>query len=235
MGAQVDTDFSRRASVNPLEVRLNTGGSELAPSFPRAAVPVVDTGARAIPGWFNHSAKVLQLVEQYRPKVCVELGTWQGASAIPVARSIRRWGGTLTCVDTWAGELNDDGGSEAGKPPLMLITFARALVDAGLSNVRLIPGMTTEAARYWDTPIDFLYVDADHSYIGVWSDLVSWVPHVKPGGLIVGDDYEHPRYPGVKQAWDDFEARWEIPLTRYQSQPPVQGGVQLIYGRTNDR
>lgn len=185
----------------------------------------------AIPGWFNHGAKILELIERHRPVVCVELGTWQGASAIPIARSIQRWGGTLTCVDTWAGELNDDGGSLPGKVPIMLLSFARAVVEAQVSaNVRLIPAMTVDAARYWSQPIDFLYVDADHGYDGVWADLEAWVPHVRPGGLIVGDDYEHPRYPGVKRAWDEFELASGIILTRYQSTPPMQGGVQMIYG-----
>jgi len=184
-----------------------------------------------IPGWFNHGAKILDLVEQHRPKVCVELGTWQGASAIPVARSIARWGGTLTCVDTWSGDLNDDGGSPAGKHPIMLMGCAREIVDAGVgANVRLIPAMTVDAAKFWSEPIDFLYVDADHSYTGVWCDLVAWVPHVKSGGLIVGDDYEHPRYPGVKQAWDEFERKYGLTLTHYQSTPPMQGGVQIVYG-----
>ena len=89
-----------------------------------------------IPGWFNHGHKILALIEQHRPKFCVELGTWQGASAIPVARSIARWGGTLTCVDTWAGELNEDGGSDAGKSPIMLLSCARAIVEAGVGAIR---------------------------------------------------------------------------------------------------
>lgn len=184
-----------------------------------------------IPGWFNHGHKILELIEQHRPAVCVELGTWQGASAIPVARTIARWGGTLSCVDTWAGELNEDGGSAAGKSPIMLLSCARAIVEAGVgANVRLIPAMTVDAATFWSAPIDFLYVDADHSYEGVRADLVAWVPHVRPGGLIVGDDYEHPRYPGVKHAWDKFEQIHGLTLTRYQSSPPMQGGVQIIFG-----
>jgi predicted O-methyltransferase YrrM len=184
-----------------------------------------------IPGWFNHGVEILALIEQHRPKVCVELGTWQGASAIPVARTIARWGGTLTCVDTWAGELNEDGGSDAGKSPIMLLSCARAIVEAGVgANVRLIPAMTGDAAHFWSEPIDFLYVDADHSLEGVRADLVGWYPHVRSGGLIVGDDYEHPRYPGVKHAWDQFEQIHGLMLTRYQSSPPLQGGVQIIYG-----
>lgn len=184
-----------------------------------------------IPGWFNHGDKILELIDQHRPRVCVELGTWQGASAIPVARSIARWGGTLTCVDTWAGELNEDGGSVGGKSPIMLLSCARAMVEAGVgANVRLIPGMTEDVATFWSQPIDYLYVDADHGYRGVRADLDAWVPHVRHGGLIVGDDYEHPRYPGVKEAWDEFELIHGPPLTRYQSTPPMLGGVQIVYG-----
>jgi predicted O-methyltransferase YrrM len=182
-------------------------------------------------GWFNHGPQVMALLEQHRPKVVVELGSWMGASAIAMARSVRRWGGTVTCVDTWAGELNDDGGSPAGRSPLMLLSCARAMVEAGVSaSVRLIPAMTVDAAQCWTQPIDFLYVDADHGYDAVRADLAAWVPHVKPGGLIAGDDYDHPRYPGVKTAWDAFERDHRIALTRYQSTPPVAGGVQLIYG-----
>jgi MMP 1-O-methyltransferase len=167
-------------------------------------------------------------LDEHRPQVVVELGSWLGASAIGMARSVRRWGGTVTCVDTWAGELNDDGGSPAGKPPLMLLSCARAIVDAGVSaSVRLIPAMTTEAARCWTQPIDFLYVDADHSHAAVRADLEAWVPHVKPGGVIAGDDYNHPRYPGVRTAWDAFERAHGF---RFERTPPNPHGLQLIYG-----
>lgn len=188
--------------------------------------------AEKVPGWFHHGSKILSLIEEYRPKVCVELGTWQGASAIPVARSIQRWGGTLTCVDTWSGELNEDGGSLPNKMPMMILGCARRMVEAGVgANVRLIPAMTVEAAKCWTEPIDFLYVDADHSYLGVWFDLSAWWPHVRTGGLIVGDDYDNAIYPGVKTAWDEFENANGLDLTRYQSDPPASQGVQLIYGR----
>ena len=181
--------------------------------------------------WFNHGPQVLALIEQYRPNVVVELGSWLGASSIAMARSVKRWGGTVTCVDTWAGELNDDGGSQGGKHPLMILSCARAMVHAGVGgNVRLIPALTTDAAQFWTQRIDFLYVDADHGYDAVLADLLAWAPFVKPGGLIAGDDYGHPRYPGVKDAWDEFERLSGMALTRYQSDPPQPGNVQLIYG-----
>lgn len=184
-----------------------------------------------IPGWFHHGSEILRLLAQHRPRVCVELGTWQGASAIPITWMIQRWGGTLTCVDTWAGQLDEHGGSLPDKTPVMLLSCARRMVEAGVAaNVRLIPATTADAARAWSQPIDFLYIDADHSYEGVLADLDAWVPHVRSGGLIVGDDYGNAIYPGVERAWDEYEARHGLTFTRFQSDPPAAEGVQLIYG-----
>jgi predicted O-methyltransferase YrrM len=196
--------------------------------------PAILDHPAAVPGWFHHGPKILELVDQHQPKVCVELGTWLGASAIPVALAIARWRGVLTCVDTWSDNIYRAGDTS----PWLLLNCARNLVGAGVSNVRLMPTTTLDAARTWTEPIDCLYVDADHSYEAVRADLEAWVPHVKPGGLILGDDYGNEAFPGVAQAWDEFEQRWwmrdpkhgALTLTRYQSDPPHPDGVQLIYG-----
>jgi glycosyltransferase involved in cell wall biosynthesis len=60
--------------------------------------------------------------------------------------------------------------------------------------------------------LDFVYIDADHSYNGVWKDLCTWFGKVRDEGIIGGHDYDHPDIPGVKQAVDDFFRRfgWEI-------------------------
>ena len=57
-----------------------------------------------------------------------------------------------------------------------------------------------------------------------------WVPHVRKGGIVAGDDYDHPLYPGVSSAWDAFEHARGLQFTRFQSDPPHRGGVRLIYG-----
>ena len=179
-----------------------------------------------IPGWFHHGAKILELVEQHRQTVCVELGTFQGASAIPVARSIARWRGVLTCVDTWAEDVYQAGATS----PWLLVSCARNVVAAGVQNVRLMPTTTAEAVRTWAEPIDYLYIDADHHEAAVLADLEAWVPHVRPGGLVLGDDYGNRSFPGVHRAWDAFEAASGLSFMRYQSTPPHPDGVQLIYG-----
>lgn len=195
------------------------------------AIAVLDRPAVPL-GWFHHGAKILEVLEQHRPRVCVELGTWLGASAIPVALAIRRWRGVLTCVDTWSEDIHH----AAPTSPWLLVSCARHLVAAGVTNVRLVPTSTREAAAWWSEPIDYLYIDADHGHEAVLADLRAWVPHVRVGGLIAGDDYGNRSFPGVQTAWDRFEAEHGgLRLTRYHSDPPHADGVQLIYGTVKEQ
>tara|TARA_Y100000385_G_scaffold172907_1_gene178988 strand:+ start:97 stop:843 length:747 start_codon:yes stop_codon:yes gene_type:complete len=45
------------------------------------------------------------------------------------------------------------------------------------------------AVTFEDESLDFIYLDADHSYEGLKTDLMYWYPKLKKGGLIMGDDY----------------------------------------------
>jgi predicted O-methyltransferase YrrM len=48
---------------------------------------------------------------------------------------------------------------------------------------------SNDAAKlYEDGSIDFLLIDGDHSYEGVYDDIVNYLPKMRSGGLIVGDD-----------------------------------------------
>lgn len=55
-----------------------------------------------------------------------------------------------------------------------------------------------------DGSVDFVFIDADHSYEHVLADLIAWFPKVKKGGFISGHDYCQPDFPGVKKALKDF-------------------------------
>ncbi|MFA7192126.1 MAG: FkbM family methyltransferase [Candidatus Paceibacterota bacterium] len=60
--------------------------------------------------------------------------------------------------------------------------------------------------------VDFIYIDADHSYNGVKNDIERWFNKVRIGGFISGHDYGHPNFPGVKIAIDDFfkKYKWNV-------------------------
>ena len=50
--------------------------------------------------------------------------------------------------------------------------------------------------------LDRVYIDGNHAYEFVLEDLRSWYPKVRPGGLVVGDDYDRP-----DAWWDDGVTR----------------------------
>lgn len=69
---------------------------------------------------------------------------------------------------------------------------------------------------------DWIYVDADHSFEGVQRDIRSCADKVKPGGLLVFNDFAHidpslGRY-GVHRAVMEFvnEARWKLRFFAYE-------------------
>jgi predicted O-methyltransferase YrrM len=45
--------------------------------------------------------------------------------------------------------------------------------------------------------VDLLYIDSSHDRDDTLREVDAWRPALKPGSLIVFDDYDHPSYPGV--------------------------------------
>lgn len=58
--------------------------------------------------------------------------------------------------------------------------------------------------------LDFVYIDADHSYDYVMTDIILWARRVRPGGIVSGHDYilpgdyRHKFDINVKEAVDDY-------------------------------
>jgi hypothetical protein len=51
-----------------------------------------------------------------------------------------------------------------------------------------------------DGTLDFVYIDAVHTFRHVCRDIELWVPKVRAGGLIGGHDYSPEDWPGVVRA-----------------------------------
>lgn len=64
----------------------------------------------------------------------------------------------------------------------------------------IYPMTTSEAAaQVEDGSLDFVFIDAGHSYAAARDDIRLWSAKVRAGGWIGGHDY-HPNHPGVIQA-----------------------------------
>lgn len=64
--------------------------------------------------------------------------------------------------------------------------------------------------KFKDSAFDIVYIDASHEYEPVLQDIKAWLPKVKKGGFICGDDYVGG-WPGVIQAVGEvFEGRHKV-------------------------
>lgn len=66
------------------------------------------------------------------------------------------------------------------------------------------------AGLYKDNTLDFVFIDADHSYEGVRRDVDAWLPKVKVGGVIAGHDFRNGFGFGVVDAVLESFDRVEI-------------------------
>lgn len=55
-----------------------------------------------------------------------------------------------------------------------------------------------------DRPVDLLYIDSSHERQQTVDEVAAWRSTLAPGAAIVFDDYDHPEYPGVREAVDEL-------------------------------
>ena len=71
-------------------------------------------------------------------------------------------------------------------------------------------------SNFNDNELDFVYLDADHSYESSKKDIELWYSKVKPGGIFSGHDYLNGSLPqgefGVKRAIDEFVEKNKLKL-----------------------
>jgi hypothetical protein len=63
-----------------------------------------------------------------------------------------------------------------------------------------------------DESLDFVFIDAGHSFVDVWADLFWWPQKVKKGGIVSGHDWQNLRYPSVTFALEKYIKRHNIKL-----------------------
>lgn len=72
-----------------------------------------------------------------------------------------------------------------------------------IHKINLIKNDSIEQSKqYQDNYFDIVYIDASHDYESVKKDIIHWLPKVKYGGIICGDDYIDG-WPGVVKAVDE--------------------------------
>jgi predicted O-methyltransferase YrrM len=130
----------------------------------------------------------------------VEIGNYTGASIIYIAQTMKTKG-----VRNFKIDGIDPGNAAAAERDGHRL-FLENVVTCDVQDI-LTPITDTShnaVANYKDESLDFVFIDGDHSYEGVKTDIIDWWPKVKPNGILSGDDYNYPGIPGVKRAVDEL-------------------------------
>ena len=183
------------------------------------ADPPADLRPADLQGWRSVHPYLEEAVTEIRPRVVIEIGTWKGASALYLARTMaeRNVAGTVIAVDTWLGAVDhwaDEAlfaelGTEHGYPSLYRTFLANVVRDGMTDRIVPLPLDSVNAAellRLRGVTADVIHLDAGHEEASVTADLRAWWPVLRPGGLLIAYDYDRlgGRFPGVTRAVDAF-------------------------------
>lgn len=148
--------------------------------------------------WFRNAYdRLLDALPTDRPSVWVEVGVFHGCSLAWLGVETVNRGMPLTIhgVDSFAGWPGVAQGDLLRASFWANITpVAEALGDR--FHVHDCPSVDA-ATRFPDASLDVVWIDADHSYEGAKADIAAWLPKVRAGGVIGGDDMP---FPGVAKA-----------------------------------
>lgn len=145
---------------------------------------------------FLHCEELEKLVELAANRDVLEVGSFKGLSAWGMGMVARR----LTCCDTFKA---NSAGQQQMSEYTTLDDFTRAI--RRYNHVRVFPIASEVAEGVLNgEKFEMVFIDANHSYEQVKSDIERWWPRVLPGGVFVGHDYGHGDWPGVKQAFDEI-------------------------------
>jgi len=123
----------------------------------------------------------------------IEIGSHIGVSGEIFALHCKQ----LTLVDKW--DLKCQHKEKEQRAENERLTIERL---AQYEHVTIHKAFSTEySCTVDDQSLDFVYIDAGHSFNMFTADLVAWLPKIKPGCYIGGHDYV---WPGVRRGLDSI-------------------------------
>lgn len=140
-------------------------------------------------------------------------------------------------VDPWApqGEAYVDKANVAQEEQDAILESARHMLSQWADKTVWVRARSDDAvARFEDCSLDWVYVDADHSFQGALADLVDWWPKLRPGGVMAGHDFLTGILAegatgifGVRDAAERFATAVNAPL--YVTSPELDGDYRSFW------
>ncbi len=126
----------------------------------------------------------VELALRESPRIVVEVGVYEGGlsrllSAVP---SVDRY----CIVDSWNGDYCEFGQTHMDRVAETCMAWAESQPNVTVYRM----DSAKAAALFEDGSIDFWHTDGDHSAEGITADITNWMPKVRVGGILSGDNYE---------------------------------------------
>lgn len=149
-----------------------------------------------IPGQVSlDQLKAIELVASLVPDngAMVEVGSLFGLSSWAWAKSVPQ-SAEVYCIDPWKGNNGVRNLEAQYQVTYGLEQFKAYTADC--PNIIPSPGYSPADFQDWDRKIDLYYEDAVHTDPIFSQNLEHWCGHLKPGGIVCGDDYR-PRFQDI--------------------------------------
>lgn len=155
-------------------------------------------------GYYNTNFEIDKIAQlAIGRKNALEIGCFIGKSTVAIAANAEKVL-TIDPFDCHHSDINKDGNLDRSKSGFdNLPTYLNNI--AGYDNVRYIVGLSQDILPTLKETFDYIFIDGDHSYEGVKSDLDLCWPLLEVGGVLVLHDYCNPNgyLLGIKQAFDE--------------------------------
>jgi hypothetical protein len=162
-----------------------------------------------IHGWFRWRSGQEEAVRHFGDgSRFVEVGTYLGRSLCSLGEVVRESGKRVSVVgvDTCRGSgaegpkqkdfhgaaVTAGGGTFAG-------ALHRNIIECGLADTItvIVSDSVVAASLFADRSLDWVHLDAGHDRENLTRDISAWLPKVKQGGWLSGDDYNSEKWPEV--------------------------------------
>ena len=144
--------------------------------------------------WFGWAPKVWGQLIPHLPerKNFLEIGSFEGRSAVWTIENMMEDGGEIYCIDTWEGGAEHTPEDMAGTEErfkhnvgLVMDNFVdRHVLPIKSTSVEALGGLIAQKKQF-----DFIYIDGSHLAKDVLTDACMAWPLLKKNGFMVFDDY----------------------------------------------
>ena len=193
---------------------------------------------RNVGEWSGHLAFASDLIVATQPELIVELGTHWGEAYFTFCQTVEEHGLSCLCyaVDHWLG---DEHAGRYGEEVFDEVQRYNERYYRHFSYL-LRTSFDDALSQFDDGSIDLLHIDGLHTYEAVNHDFRTWLPKVRPGGIVLVHDIcpKHQDF-GVWRFWGEIKAEfpstfefhhsWGLGVLRKEGEAKISPLTELLF------